>query len=234
MSEGWTIAELAARAAAALADLDVNGRVQDVPNERLIRWYTTLGLLDPPVRHGRHARYTPRHLLQLVAVKRRQATGLSLAEIQAELVSAPDGRLTAITGPLPEVDIAWSAPRPSPRRFWAAEPPAPDERPEPERSEARSTRAGSAPSPEPPPAAVSARGPLPAVADAAAGTESAPVDVVFAVQGVRLAPGVTLLLEGGPVGGEDAAALLRAASPLLAELAHRGLLPGEGEPAART
>ncbi|GAB3891494.1 hypothetical protein GCM10027612_37450 [Microbispora bryophytorum subsp. camponoti] len=26
-----------------------NGRVRELPNERLIRWYTTIGLLDPPL-----------------------------------------------------------------------------------------------------------------------------------------------------------------------------------------
>ena len=52
----------------------VNGRVRDVPNERLVRWYVTVGLVDPPLsRRGRVARYGRRHLLQLVAVKRRQA-----------------------------------------------------------------------------------------------------------------------------------------------------------------
>src|SRR5260370_30305848 len=66
--------------------LRANGRVRDVPNERLVRWYVTVGLVDPPLsRRGRVAQYGPRHLLQLVAVKRRQADGRSLAEIQAEL-----------------------------------------------------------------------------------------------------------------------------------------------------
>jgi hypothetical protein len=70
-----------------------NGRVRDVPNERLIRWYATVGLVDPPLsRRGRVARYGPRHLLQLVAIKRRQAEGRSLAEIQAELAARPTRR----------------------------------------------------------------------------------------------------------------------------------------------
>ena len=46
----WTIGELAERASTALASTArLNGRVRDVPNERLIRWYSTIGLLDPPV-----------------------------------------------------------------------------------------------------------------------------------------------------------------------------------------
>ncbi|GAA4555741.1 MerR family transcriptional regulator [Planotetraspora kaengkrachanensis] len=95
MREPWTISELAERAASLLDSAGpVNGRVREVPNERLIRWYTTIGLLDPPLaRRGRIALYGRRHLLQLVAVKRRQADGLSIAAIQAELAGATDAML---------------------------------------------------------------------------------------------------------------------------------------------
>ncbi|TDC65270.1 MerR family transcriptional regulator, partial [Actinomadura sp. GC306] len=100
MEGTWTISELAERAAAALAadgSTQVSGRVRDVPNERLIRWYTTIGLVDPPLgRRGRTALYGPRHLLQLVAVKRRQAAGRSIAEIQVELTGATDATLERI------------------------------------------------------------------------------------------------------------------------------------------
>jgi DNA-binding transcriptional MerR regulator len=99
---GWTIDELAQRAAEALAGDGVrapNGRVTAVPDRRLIRWYATIGLLDRPLRaRGRTARYGPRHLLQLVAVKRRQAEGRTLAEIQAELAGATDATLRAAAG----------------------------------------------------------------------------------------------------------------------------------------
>ncbi|GII26822.1 MerR family transcriptional regulator [Planotetraspora mira] len=95
MRETWTISELAERAASLLDSAGpVNGRVREVPNERLIRWYTTIGLLDPPLaRRGRVALYGRRHLLQLVAVKRRQADGLSIAAIQTELTGATDAML---------------------------------------------------------------------------------------------------------------------------------------------
>lgn len=105
MDGSWTIAELAEIAATTLAAGDqqghgparANGRVRDVPNERLIRWYVTVGLVDPPLsRRGRVARYGPRHLLQLVAIKRRQAEGRSLAEIQAELAGATNASLAAV------------------------------------------------------------------------------------------------------------------------------------------
>jgi len=108
MSETWTIGELAERAAAALAGEagrgTGDGRIRAVPNERLIRWYTTIGLVDPPLaRRGRVALYGPRHLMQLVAIKRRQAAGRSIAEIQAELAGATDAVLAAIARIPPSV-----------------------------------------------------------------------------------------------------------------------------------
>ncbi|MEV0312639.1 helix-turn-helix domain-containing protein [Nonomuraea fuscirosea] len=97
MNDTWTIGELAEHAARALRDgapPPANGRVRDVPGERLIRWYTTIGLVDPPLtRRGRIARYGRRHLLQLVAVKRLQAAGRSIAEIQTALAGATDRML---------------------------------------------------------------------------------------------------------------------------------------------
>lgn len=103
MSETWTIGELAARASDVLRAASPHGngapsgRVREVPNERLIRWYTTIGLLDPPLaRRGRVALYGRRHLLQLVAVKRLQAEGRSIAEIQVALAGATDGQLESV------------------------------------------------------------------------------------------------------------------------------------------
>ncbi len=117
-----------------------NGRVRDVPNERLVRWYVTVGLVDPPLsRRGRVARYGRRHLLQLVAVKRRQAEGRSLAEIQAELAGATDETLAAVAR-VPDTLPAPEAPVAAPGRFWA--------RP--------SGQAGSAPADRPAPSASAA------------------------------------------------------------------------------
>lgn len=74
-----------------------SGRVREVPDVRTIRYYTTLGLLDRPLEmQGRTAFYGPRHLLQLLAVKRLQAEGRSLTEIQQTLASATDRMLQRI------------------------------------------------------------------------------------------------------------------------------------------
>jgi DNA-binding transcriptional MerR regulator len=96
----WTIAELGAQVALALTQDyggQANGQVRAVPDGRSIRYYTTLGLIDrPAAMTGRTALYSQRHLLQLVAIKRLQAKGLSLAEIQQELLGLPDSALRKI------------------------------------------------------------------------------------------------------------------------------------------
>ena len=135
-TQRWTMVELVARVAAALDGATYagapNGRVRDVPDARAVRWYATIGLVDrPAAMRGRTALYGPRHLLQLVAVKRRQAEGRSIAEIQAELAGAPDETLREIAG-IPEgtpatvppgstASPAGSTSTPAAgRRFWAA------------------------------------------------------------------------------------------------------------------
>ncbi|MFD0522755.1 MerR family transcriptional regulator [Paractinoplanes durhamensis] len=92
----WTMEELVDRVRQALeAEYPgaPNGRVRDVPDRRAIRWYSTIGLVDRPLgMRGRTALYGPRHLQQLVAIKRWQAEGRSLAEIQADFVwLTPEG-----------------------------------------------------------------------------------------------------------------------------------------------
>src|SRR5580700_2008194 len=86
----WTLDELCAQVALALA-VDYagagNGRVRDLPDRRTIRYYTTLGLIDRPAEmRGRTALYGRRHLLQLVAIKRLQTQGQTLAELQQRLL----------------------------------------------------------------------------------------------------------------------------------------------------
>ena len=96
----WTLDELVGRVSAALSSAaypgSPNGRVRELPDRRAVRWYTTTGLVDRPIMQGRNAAYRSRHLLQIVAVKRLQAQGLSLAEIQAKLAGATDEALRRI------------------------------------------------------------------------------------------------------------------------------------------
>lgn len=70
-----------------------DNRVSAAPEVRTIRYYTTLGLLDRPQMEGRQARYTERHLLQLLAVKALQTVSLPLSEIQSLLFGLTDPEL---------------------------------------------------------------------------------------------------------------------------------------------
>ncbi|WP_156687456.1 MerR family transcriptional regulator [Mycobacterium sp. Marseille-P9652] len=195
----WTLDELVRRVAAALEDPAYpgapNGRIRELPNRRAVRWYTTTGLVDRPDMRGRTAAYGPRHLLQIVAVKRLQAEGLSLAEIQAELAGATDKTLRRVAGipdgvvdgEEPREPIAATAARR--RRFWA-EPPAPAKSP-------------------------NGRG--------LDGADDADVTVTH-LAALRLPGGALLVLPSRP-DDEDIAAIHLAARPLLDLLAERGLLP---------
>ena len=57
------------------------GRGQEPVNPRLVRYYTTQGWLDRPLKQGREARYTYRHLLQLLVLRRLLAEGYSASSI---------------------------------------------------------------------------------------------------------------------------------------------------------
>jgi DNA-binding transcriptional MerR regulator len=194
----WTIDELAQLVGEALgADYagQTNGRVREVPDRRTIRWYTTIGLLDrPAAMRGRTALYGRRHLLQLVAVKRLQADGRTIAEVQEALLGAADVTLDELAH-LAEVPVAppsaarLASPAAPPARFWAARPASPS-----------------------PNAAL--------------------------IPGVRLANGVTLVLDGAPrpLDAADLTAIADAATALLDVLHERGLAtesaaPNEGGPA---
>ncbi|MFI6177041.1 helix-turn-helix domain-containing protein [Nonomuraea sp. NPDC051191] len=214
MSDTWTIGELAEHAAHALraGAQPVNGRVRDVPGERLIRWYTTIGLVDPPLtRRGRIARYGRRHLLQLVAVKRMQAAGHSIAEIQTALAGATNTTLATAAGLTDAPPPGPAVRRPPPGgpdgggdagrgRFWADRPsrPAPAAVQEPGGPEAA---------------------PRPAAGDTGGHAAGG------AVSGIALGDGVRVVWDGGrPPSEEDVQAVLAAAGPLLAVLVERRLL----------
>jgi hypothetical protein len=130
----WTLDELVDRVEDALSAEypgAPNGRVRGIPDRRAVRWYATIGLVDRPIgMRGRTALYGPRHLLQLVAVKRRQAEGRLLADIQVELSGADDETLAAVAR-VPEALLALDGPYTDEitdtkrARFWATPPAAP-------------------------------------------------------------------------------------------------------------
>ena len=207
----WTIDDLGARVAAALsADQPgrPNGRVREVPDLRTIRYYTTLGLIDRPAdMRGRTALYGRRHLMQLVAIKRLQARGLSLADTQQQLVGLTDPALSRLARlpagleemvpPVPHVAApAGVPPVRGSQAFWKAAPETP--------SEAAAPR----------PAAC-------AVADEQRHDS---------LQDIRLGNEVLLLLSAArPVHEEDVQALRAAAAPLIKVLEARRLLRSRQE-----
>jgi DNA-binding transcriptional MerR regulator len=200
----WTLRELTAEVATQLGrnyEAADNGQVRAIPDERSVRYYTTIGLVDrPAAMRGRTALYGQRHLAQLVAIKRLQAVGKSLAEIQRMLPTLDDATLSRIAGVVvPERTRAERA------GFWRAEP--------------------AADSPGPPAAeAPDAAAPTEAPGAAAAPPARAATELVAAWM-LPLAPGVTLMLAPArnPTHA-DAEALSRAADALRAELARRGLI----------
>ncbi|HEY3507278.1 MAG TPA: MerR family transcriptional regulator [Actinocatenispora sp.] len=126
----WTLDELVELVGSALSrgyHGSASGRVRDLPDRRAVRWYTTTGLVDrPSAMRGRTALYGTRQLRQLVAIKRRQAEGRTLAQIQAELAGATDATLTAVAD-LPDDLVSGPAEPPAPARtrFWVEAPAAP-------------------------------------------------------------------------------------------------------------
>src|SRR5947209_5032014 len=133
----WTIDELGAVVTLALSvdySGQANGRVRDVPDRRTIRYYTTLGLIDRPARmRGRTALYGRRHLLQLVAIKRLQARGATLAQLQQQLLGLTDAGLARLARLPDGLDLQGQPESAAPSRrdgaFWK-ELPAPVEEPQ--------------------------------------------------------------------------------------------------------
>ena len=225
MSE-WTLTELVEIAARALAADDVrvaSARVTEVPNERLVRWYSTIGLVDrPAIGRGRLARYGERQLAQLVAVKRLQAQGLSLVEIQQRLLGATDGELRRIADlpadlPPTPIPVEYSG-----DKFRVSAPSSVHKVGVKPAEAAGEIRSGDVEG--------SAGGMLASPAAASAFWEARPTrrtDAPTPVFGVSLR-GLTLLLPVQP-NPADLDAIASAATPLIDLLASRGLLEPNGD-----
>jgi DNA-binding transcriptional MerR regulator len=120
----WTLDELCEQVSKCLAKESrepLDGRVREVPDQRTLRYYTTLGLIDRPAEmRGRTAYYGSKHLWQILAIKRLQARGLSLTEIQQALLGLDEPALQRLAGVKEETR---SRKRKSEREaFWSAAP----------------------------------------------------------------------------------------------------------------
>ncbi len=198
----WTLPELVTQVAERIAALPEprNGQVRAVPDDRTVRYYGTIGLLDRPLAmRGRTALYGPRHLAQVVAIKRLQSAGRSLAEIQELWPTLDDPTLARMSG----VSHAVMGKRSAKAEFWKQDQVAPTHSLPPVRRAAPSP-----PEPSAPPAAVELR--------------------VQLAPGLTLTieVGDTTQLSLSPA---DVAAIRAAAAPLVTELAHRRLTPHAGE-----
>lgn len=122
MDGQWTLSELVGEVAARITALPAprNGQVRAIPDDRTVRYYATIGLLDrPSAMRGRTALYSRRHLAQVVAIKRLQAMGRSLAEIQVLWPTLDDLTLSRMSG----VELpAGRSIAPARREFWKREP----------------------------------------------------------------------------------------------------------------
>ena len=216
MDASWTISELSERVADALADgVEVpGGKARAIPDARAIRYYTTLGLLDRATLRGRTAYYGARHLAQLIAIKRMQVDGASLAEIQELLPALDDAALSELTGVALVV-----RPRPAARHdFWRqpASPVLPADA-------AQASASASGPFDI---AAPSLREDSAAQGERYARTDAPPALSSFTAEHVlELAPGVRLSISASRVPTDaDADALRVAAAAVLAELVRRRLV----------
>lgn len=106
-------------------------RVTWAPNARLLRYYTTLGLLDRAAHfEGRTAYYGSKHLLQILAIKYLQLGGKKLEEIQSLLYGLGEESLARLVGlQLPLQAPCGHTPEAQPRRedFWTEVPDPPQE-----------------------------------------------------------------------------------------------------------
>jgi DNA-binding transcriptional MerR regulator len=62
---------------------------------RNVRFYTTRGLVPPPIRRGRSGYYTPDHVVRLELVQELQAHGFTLAAIERYVARIPDSATPA-------------------------------------------------------------------------------------------------------------------------------------------
>ena len=79
-----------------LPETPANTRVREEVTPRLVRHYSSLEMLDEPLKEGREARYTYRHLLQMLLVRRLLATGYGASAINRLPTSTDNSELEAL------------------------------------------------------------------------------------------------------------------------------------------
>jgi DNA-binding transcriptional MerR regulator len=71
-------------------------RVREEVTPRLVRHYTSLGMLDEALKEGREARYIYRHLLQLLVIRRLLAEGYGASAINNLAILKDNSELEAL------------------------------------------------------------------------------------------------------------------------------------------
>lgn len=120
MEPSWTLQDLVSEVATRIAALPAprNGQVRAIPDDRTVRYYATIGLLDrPSAMRGRTALYGKKHVAQVVAIKRLQAMGRSLSEIQTLWPTLDDRTLARMSG----VELPAVGKPPVRAEFWKRE-----------------------------------------------------------------------------------------------------------------
>jgi DNA-binding transcriptional MerR regulator len=79
-----------------LPNQEPNARLQEDINPRLVRYYSTQGLIDKPLKHGREVRYGYRHLLQLLLVKRLLMEGYTSTAITRLVLSKDNAAMESL------------------------------------------------------------------------------------------------------------------------------------------
>ena len=99
--------ELVSAVREATSGLAFNGRIDAQLSERTVRYYVTLRLVSPPVRHEGRSMWTRDHVNELIRIRRAQAQGVSLRDIDVrrperievsafQMANAPSLRLSEI------------------------------------------------------------------------------------------------------------------------------------------
>lgn len=91
---------------------DATGRAADDVNPRLVRFYSTEGLIPEPHKEGREARYVYDHLLALLLVRKLLAEGFGSAAIRKALSGRLRAELEALLQDEVRVELAPSQPTP--------------------------------------------------------------------------------------------------------------------------